>query len=143
ISPVRAAPIARAQYVRIRAKGNALGSSSSDEASFQLWVSTAYKALRIAPLLMMSYALAPATCWMFSTASRADASSLLCKYEYSRYIKACSSSPEPSSCCDRVASRAAAIDAKFDAIDSCHIPKRAKMCDGMWRACGEDGAIAA
>jgi hypothetical protein len=28
-------------------------------------------------------------------------------------------------------------------IDSCHEPTRVKVCDGMWSACGADGAMSA
>ena len=37
----------------------------------------------------------------------------------------------------------ASRDARFDWMLSCHRPRREKMCDGMWTACGDDGAIAA
>ena len=32
-------------------------------------------------------------------------------------------------------------DARFESIDSCHMPRRVKMCDGMCSAWGEEGAI--
>ena len=39
--------------------------------------------------------------------------------------------------------RPASAEAMFESMDSCHSPSRVKMCDGMWSACGEDGAILA
>ena len=32
-------------------------------------------------------------------------------------------------------------EARFDSIDSFHIPRRVKMCDGMCSAWGAEGAI--
>src|ERR1039458_1971924 len=40
-------------------------------------------------------------------------------------------------------SRAAAAEARLDAMASCHSPSRMKMCDGMCWACGTLGAILA
>ena len=38
---------------------------------------------------------------------------------------------------------AASAEAMFESIDSCQSPSRVKMCEGMCRACGEEGAILA
>ena len=44
--------------------------------------------------------------------------------------------------CRRAASRRpASAEARFEAIESCQSPSRVKMCEGMWRAWGESGAI--
>ena len=37
----------------------------------------------------------------------------------------------------------AASAAVFDLITSCHRPSTVKMCEGMWSACGAEGAMAA
>jgi hypothetical protein len=39
--------------------------------------------------------------------------------------------------------RAAAAEARFDAITSVHIPSRVKMWEGMCSTCGTQGAMAA
>ena len=38
---------------------------------------------------------------------------------------------------------AVCADVMFESIDSFHIPRRVKMCDGMCCACGAEGAILA
>jgi hypothetical protein len=38
---------------------------------------------------------------------------------------------------------AAFADARLDSTEASHAPTRVKMCDGIWSACGDDGAIAA
>jgi hypothetical protein len=46
-----------------------------------------------------------------------------------------------SGCVFAIHASAACAEARFESIDSFHMPSRVKMCEGMCRACEEEGAI--